>query len=89
VEVNCAALPRELMEAELFGHEAGAFTGAKGRRRGLLEQASGGTLFLDEIGELELDLQAKLLKAIEDRRVRRVGGDRELEVDLQVIAATN
>jgi DNA-binding NtrC family response regulator len=89
VEVNCAALPRELMEAELFGHEAGAFTGAKGRRRGLLEQASGGTLFLDEIGELELDLQAKLLKAIEDRRVRRVGGDRELEVDLQLIAATN
>jgi two-component system response regulator AtoC len=89
VEVNCAALPRELLEAELFGHEAGAFTGAKGRRRGLIEQASGGTLFLDEIGELELDLQAKLLKAIEDRRVRRVGGDRELEVDLQLIAATN
>ncbi|MGD8308843.1 MAG: sigma-54 dependent transcriptional regulator [Chromatiales bacterium] len=89
VEVNCAALPRELMEAELFGHEAGAFTGAKGRRRGLIEQASGGTLFLDEVGELELDLQAKLLKAIEDRRVRRVGGDRELEVDVQVIAATN
>jgi len=89
VEVNCAALPRELMEAELFGHEAGAFTGAKGRRRGLIEQASGGTLFLDEVGELELDLQAKLLKAIEDRTVRRIGGDRELEVDLQVIAATN
>jgi two-component system, NtrC family, response regulator AtoC len=89
VEVNCAALPRELMEAELFGHEAGAFTGAKGRRRGLIEQASGGTLFLDELGELELDLQAKLLKAIEDRRVRRVGGDRELSVDVQVIAATN
>jgi two-component system response regulator AtoC len=89
VEVNCAALPHELMEAELFGHEAGAFTGAKGRRRGLIEQASGGTLFLDEIGELELDLQAKLLKAIDDRRVRRVGGDRELEVDLQLITATN
>ncbi|MCB1876995.1 MAG: sigma-54-dependent Fis family transcriptional regulator [Chromatiales bacterium] len=89
VEVNCAALPRELMEAELFGHEAGAFTGAKGRRRGLIEQANGGTLFLDELGELELDLQAKLLKAIEDRRVRRVGGDRELEVDVQIIAATN
>lgn len=89
VEVNCAALPRELMEAELFGHEAGAFTGAKGRRRGLIEQASGGTLFLDELGELELDLQAKLLKVIEDRRVRRVGGDRELEVDVQVVAATN
>jgi DNA-binding NtrC family response regulator len=89
VEVNCAALPRELMEAELFGHEAGAFTGAKSRRRGLIEQAGGGTLFLDEIGELELDLQAKLLTAIEDRRVRRVGGDRMLEVDLQVITATN
>jgi two-component system response regulator AtoC len=89
VEVNCAALPRELMEAELFGYEAGAFTGAKGRRRGLFEQANGGTLFLDELGELELDLQAKLLKAIEDRRVRRVGGDRELEVDVQVVTATN
>ncbi|MCB1924342.1 MAG: sigma-54-dependent Fis family transcriptional regulator [Gammaproteobacteria bacterium] len=89
VEVNCAALPRELMEAELFGHEAGAFTGAKGRRRGLIEQAHGGTLFLDELGELELDLQAKLLKVIEDRRVRRVGGERELEVDAQIVAATN
>jgi len=89
VEVNCAALPRDLMEAELFGHEAGAFTGAKGRRRGLVEQASGGTLFLDEIGELELDLQAKLLKALEDKRVRRLGGEREVAVDIQIIAATN
>lgn len=89
VEINCAALPRELMEAELFGHEAGAFTGAKGRRRGLIEQANGGTLFLDELGDLELELQAKLLKAIEDRRVRRVGAEREIEVDVQVIAATN
>lgn len=89
VEVNCAALPRELMESELFGHEAGAFTGAKGRRRGLIEQANGGTLFLDELGDLELDLQAKLLKVIEDRRVRRVGGERELETDIQLIAATN
>lgn len=89
VEVNCAALPRDLMEAELFGHEAGAFTGAKGRRRGLIEQAHGGTLFLDELGELGMDLQAKLLKAIEDRRIRRVGGERELEVDIQLIAATN
>jgi two-component system response regulator AtoC len=89
VEVNCAALPRDLMEAELFGHEAGAFTGAKGRRRGLIEQASGGTLFLDEIGELEPDLQAKLLKAIEDRRIRRLGSEQEVAVDLQVIAATN
>ncbi|MGD8593929.1 MAG: sigma-54 dependent transcriptional regulator [Gammaproteobacteria bacterium] len=89
VELNCAALPRELLESELFGHEAGAFTGAKGRRRGLMEQASGGTMFLDEIGEMDIDLQAKLLKALEDRSVRRIGGDREIAVDVQLIAATN
>ncbi len=89
VQINCAALPRDLLESELFGHEAGAFTGAKGRRRGLMEQAGGGTLFLDEIGDLDLNLQAKLLKAIEDRSIRRLGGDREIGVDLQVIAATN
>ena len=89
VEVNCAALPRELLESELFGHEAGAFTGAKGRRRGLMEQADGGTLFLDEIGEMDLELQAKLLKAIEERKFRRLGGEREITVDLQVIAASN
>ncbi len=89
VEVNCAALPRELLESELFGHEPGAFTGAKGRRRGLLEQAQGGTLFLDEIAELDSPLQAKLLKAIEDRSLRRLGGDREVQVDVQIIAATN
>ncbi len=88
VEINCATLPRELMEAELFGHEAGAFPGAEGPHRGLLEQANGGTLFLGEIGELQLGVQAKLLTAIEDRRVRRLGTDRELEIDLQVIAAT-
>jgi two-component system response regulator AtoC len=89
VEVNCAALPRELMESELFGHEAGAFTGAKGRRRGLIEQASDGTLFLDEISELELELQSKLLKAIEEKRIRRLGSERELAIDAQIIAATN
>jgi transcriptional regulator with PAS, ATPase and Fis domain len=89
VELNCAALPRELLESELFGHEAGAFTGAAGRHRGLLEQASGGTLFLDEIGEMALDLQAKLLKAIEDRKVRRLGGEKEIAVDVQVIAASH
>lgn len=89
IEVNCAALPRDLMEGELFGHEAGAFTGAKGRRRGLIEQASGGTLFLDEIGEMNHDLQAKLLKAIEDKRVRRLGAEGEVTVDVQFIAATN
>ena len=89
VEVNCAAIPHELMEAELFGHEAGAFTSAKSRRRGLLEQADGGTLFLDELGELALDLQAKLLTAIEDKVIRRVGGEREIRLDVQIIAATN
>ena len=89
VEVNCAALPAELLESELFGHEAGAFTGAKGRHRGLMQQAHGGTILLDEIGELSLPLQAKLLKAIEDRRIRRLGGEREIEVDVQVFAASN
>lgn len=89
VEINCAALPRELLESELFGHEAGAFSGAKGRRRGLMEQAHGGTLFLDEIGEMDLELQAKSLKAIEERRIRRLGGDREISVDIQVLAASN
>ena len=89
VEINCAALPRELLESELFGHEAGAFTGAKKRRRGLIEQASGGTLFLDEIGELELDLQAKLLKVIEDQRLRPLGGEQEVKVDVQLVAASN
>jgi DNA-binding NtrC family response regulator len=89
VEVNCAALPRDLLESELFGHEAGAFTGAKGRRCGLLEQARGGTIFLDEIGEMPADLQAKLLKVIEDRRLRRLGGEQEIDVDVQVLAATS
>jgi len=89
VELNCAALPQELLESELFGHEAGAFTGAKGRHRGLIEQAQGGTLFLDEIGELDLGLQAKLLKVIEDRRVRRLGGEREIAVDVQILVASN
>lgn len=89
IELNCAALPRDLMESELFGHEPGAFTGAKGRRRGLFEQADQGTLFLDEIGELDIELQAKLLKAIEDKAVRRLGGQQTINVDVQIIAATN
>lgn len=89
IEVNCAALPRELLESELFGHESGAFTGASGRHRGLLEQADGGTLFMNEIGEMPLDLQAKLLKAIEDHKVRRLGGEKEITVDVQIIAASN
>jgi DNA-binding NtrC family response regulator len=89
IEVNCAALPRELLESELFGHEAGAFTGATGRHRGLLEQADGGTLFMDEIGEMPLDLQAKLLKAIEDHKVRRLGSEKEITIDVQIITASN
>jgi DNA-binding NtrC family response regulator len=89
IEVNCAALPHHLLESELFGHEPGAFTDAKGRRRGLMEQAHGGTIFLDEIGELPLDLQAKLLSAIEDRKLRRLGGTQQIEVDIQLLAASN
>jgi len=89
VELNCAALPHDLVEAELFGYEQGAFTGAKGRHHGLLEQADGGTLFLDEIGELDLPIQAKLLKAVEDKRFRRIGGEREIQVDIRIIAASN
>ncbi len=89
VEINCAALPHDLLESELFGHEPGAFTGAKGRRRGLMEQAHGGTIFLDEIGELGMDLQAKLLTVIEDRRLRRLGGTSPIEIDVQVIVASN
>jgi two-component system response regulator AtoC len=89
IEVNCAALPRELLESEIFGHEAGAFTGAKKRRRGLVEQATGGTLFLDEISEMDLDLQSKLLKMIEDQRIRPLGSEREVEVDVQIVAASN
>ncbi|QWF71308.1 sigma-54-dependent Fis family transcriptional regulator [Methylomonas paludis] len=89
VEINCAALPRELLESELFGYEAGAFTGAKKRHRGLFEQAHTGTLFLDEIGEMDLDLQTKLLKAVEDFRIRRLGGETEISIDVQIIAATN
>jgi two-component system, NtrC family, response regulator AtoC len=89
IEVNCAALPHDLLESELFGHEPGAFTDAKGRRRGLMEQANGGTIFLDEIGELSLGLQAKLLSAIEDRRLRRLGGSTQIEIDVQIIAASN
>jgi two-component system response regulator AtoC len=89
VEVNCAALPRELLESELFGHEAGAFTGAKQKRRGLIQQADGGTLFLDELAEMHIDLQSKLLKVIEDQRVRPLGSDKEMSVDVQIIAASN
>jgi transcriptional regulator with PAS, ATPase and Fis domain len=89
IEVNCAALPRDLLESELFGHEAGAFTGAKGRHRGYLEQAHEGTLFLDEIAEMDADLQTKLLTVLEDRSLRRIGGEKSIQVDVQVIAASN
>lgn len=89
IGVNCAALPRELVESELFGYERGAFTGAATRRRGLLELANGGTIFLDEITELRLDAQAKLLRVLEDLRFRRVGGEEEVQVDVRVLAASN
>ncbi|MFO0609302.1 MAG: sigma 54-interacting transcriptional regulator [Polyangiales bacterium] len=88
VTVNCGAIAPELIESELFGHEKGAFTGAGGRRRGLFEEAHGGTLFLDEIGELPLALQPKLLRVLETRELRRVGGDGAVKVDVRVVSAT-
>jgi two-component system, NtrC family, nitrogen regulation response regulator NtrX len=89
VEVNCAAIPSELIESELFGHEKGSFTGATKQRIGKFEQADGGTLFLDEIGDMSLDAQAKVLRALQESRITRVGGDRAIPVDVRVIAATN
>jgi transcriptional regulator with PAS, ATPase and Fis domain len=89
VPVDCGAIPDALMESELFGHERGAFTGADARRMGLVEFADGGTLFLDEIGELPLPLQAKLLRVLQERRVRRVGARQENAVEVRVIAATS
>lgn len=89
VEVNCAAIPSELIESELFGHEKGAFTSAIKQRIGKFEQANGGTLFLDEIGDMSLSAQAKVLRALQESRITRVGGDKEIKVDVRVIAATN
>src|SRR5262245_28919931 len=89
IAINCAAIPANLIESELFGYEKGAFTDAKGRKEGLFEQAEGGTLFLDEIGELELSLQAKLLRVLEEGSFRRVGGLRDLPLDVRVIASSN
>ncbi len=89
VDVNCAALPRELVESELFGHEKGSFTGADRQRIGKFEQARGGTLFLDEIGDMSADAQAKVLKAVEEGRIQRVGGTETIATDVRIIAATN
>lgn len=89
VEINCASIPANLLEAELFGYERGAFTDAKERKAGLVETANGGTLFLDEIGEIDAAVQVKLLKLLEEKRVRRLGGIREQQVDVRIVAATN
>ncbi|MCO6492432.1 MAG: sigma-54-dependent Fis family transcriptional regulator [Phaeodactylibacter sp.] len=89
VEVNCAAIPAELIESELFGHEKGAFTSAVRQRIGKFEQANGGTLFLDEVGDMSLSAQAKVLRALQENKITRVGGDKEIKVDVRVVAATN
>jgi len=89
VEVNCAAIPAELIESELFGHKKGSFTGAIADRPGKFEQANGGTLFLDEIGDMSLDAQAKVLRALQESRITRVGDSKEIKVDVRVLAATN
>lgn len=89
IEVNCAAIPSELIESELFGHEKGSFTSAVKQHKGKFEQANGGTLFLDEIGDMSLAAQAKVLRVLQERKLSRVGGDADIEVDVRVVAATN
>lgn len=89
VEVNCAAIPSELIESELFGHEKGSFTGAHKQKIGKFEQANGGTIFLDEIGDMSLSAQAKVLRALQENKITRVGGDKEVKVNVRVVAATN
>ena len=89
IEVNCAAIPSELIESELFGHEKGAFTSAVKQRKGKFETASGGTLFLDEIGDMSLKAQAKVLRALQENKISRVGSDKQINVNVRVIAATN
>ena len=89
IEVNCAAIPSELIESELFGHEKGSFTSAIKQRKGFFEQADGGTLFLDEIGDMSLSAQAKVLRALQENKITRVGGEKDISVNVRVIAATN
>ena len=89
IDVNCAAIPSELIESELFGHEKGSFTSAIKQHKGKFEQADGGTLFLDEIGDMSLAAQAKVLRALQEKKISRVGSDKDIEVDVRVIAATN
>ena len=89
VEVNCAAIPSELIESELFGHEKGSFTSAIKQKKGKFELANGGTLFLDEIGDMSLNAQAKVLRALQEQKITRVGGDTDINIDVRVIAATN
>lgn len=89
VLVNMAAIPEDLMESELFGHEKGAFTGADGKRIGKFEEANGGTIFLDEIGEMDFNLQTKLLRVLQESKVTRLGSNKEIQLDVRVIAATN
>lgn len=89
IEVNCAAIPSELIESQLFGHEKGSFTSAIKQRKGDFEQANGGTLFLDEIGDMSLSAQAKVLRALQENKITRIGGEKEISVDVRIIAATN
>ncbi|MGB5989815.1 MAG: sigma-54 dependent transcriptional regulator [Marinifilaceae bacterium] len=89
IDVNCAAIPSELIESELFGHEKGAFTSANKQKKGKFEIANGGTLFLDEIGDMSLDAQAKLLRVLQEKNISRVGGDKNIKVDVRILAATN
>tara|TARA_B110000503_G_C7146390_1_gene413181 strand:+ start:394 stop:1560 length:1167 start_codon:yes stop_codon:yes gene_type:complete len=89
IEVNCAAIPSELIESELFGHEKGAFTSAVKQKKGNFEQAEGGTLFLDEIGDMSASAQAKVLRALQENRIRRVGGEKDIKVNVRILAATN
>lgn len=89
IEINCASLPYNLLESELFGHEQGAFTDAKSKKIGLLEEGNGGTVFLDEIGEMEINLQVKILRVLEERKIRRLGGVRNIDIDIRIISSTN